>query len=180
MSATPTPAEWKAILLQAEPHAKPWIVDGFADALPELCEKFEINTKLRQSHFIAQCAHESDHFRTTVEYASGAAYEGRKDLGNTHAGDGKKFKGRGLIQLTGRFNYQKAAQEFKQPFVDDPELVMRFPWAASVSAWFWRTFDLNTIADTDDVRAVTRRVNGGLNGLDSRVAALSSTKKALA
>jgi putative chitinase len=180
MSATLTPAEWRAVLVKIAPHGKPWILDGFADALPRLCEKYEINTKDRQAHFIAQCAHECDHFKTTQEYASGAAYNGRKDLGNTQPGDGPRFKGRGLIQLTGRANYTNAARELNDPLiVATPEIVERFPLAADVSAWFWHTHKLNQHADRDDVRAVTKIINGGYNGLDSRVAYLAATKKAL-
>jgi putative chitinase len=175
-----TPAEWRAALVKIEPRGKPWILDGFADALPELCERYKIDTPLRQQHFLAQCAHESDHFQTTQEYASGAAYERRKDLGNTQKGDGPRFKGRGLIQLTGRYNYTQAQREFGQPFVDKPEMVERFPWAANVSGWFWHKNEINKHADRDDVRSVTKVVNGGLNGLDSRVAALGKAKTAFA
>jgi putative chitinase len=175
-----TPAEWRGALVKVEPNGKPWIIDGFADALPASCEKYEIDTPVRRQHFIAQCAHESDHFRTTKEYASGAAYNGRKDLGNTEPGDGPRFKGRGLIQLTGRYNYEKAAEAFGEPFVEEPELVERFPWAASVSAWWWATHGCNELADKDDVVAVTKRVNGGTLGLDSRKAALGRARTAIA
>ena len=175
-----SPIEWRAVLLKAAPHGKPWILDGFADALPDLCERFDINTPVRQQHFIAQCAHESDHFATTKEYASGAAYEGRSDLGNTHKGDGRRFRGRGLIQLTGRYNYAAAAKALEAPFLDDPEMVERFPYAADVSGWFWKDRGLNQLADHDDVREVTRRVNGGLNGLASRTAALDSVRSLIA
>jgi putative chitinase len=171
-----TPAEWRNVLLKAGPHGKPWILDGFADALPGLCERWEIDTPTRQQHFIAQCAHESDHFATTREYASGAAYERRKDLGNLYTGDGKKFRGRGLIQLTGRANYAAASRALDRDFISAPDLVERFPAAADVSGWFWQTHGLNELADKDDVKAVTRRVNGGLNGLESRVAALASVR----
>ena len=171
-----SPQEWRRVLLKAGPHGKPWILDGFADALPGLCERFAIDTPVRQQHFIAQCAHESDHFATTREYASGKAYEGRRDLGNTQKGDGARFRGRGLIQLTGRANYTAASKALGEPYALDPELVERFPAAAIVSGWFWHTHGLNELADKDDVKAVTRRVNGGLNGLDSRVAALASVR----
>ena len=110
------------------------------------------------------------------EYASGKAYEGRRDLGNTQKGDGARFRGRGLIQLTGRANYTAASKALGEPYALDPELVERFPAAAIVSGWFWQTHGLNELADKDDVKAVTRRVNGGLNGLDSRVAALASVR----
>jgi putative chitinase len=175
-----TPAEWRAVLIKITPDGKPWILDGFADALPGLSERYAINTPDRQAHFIAQCAHESAHFQTTVEYASGKAYEGRKDLGNVHKGDGARFKGRGLIQLTGRANYERASLALNQPFVDEPDLVARFPAAAEVSGWFWDAHKLNRHADTDDLRAATKAINGGYNGLDSRQAYLLRAKSALA
>jgi putative chitinase len=175
-----TPLEWEAVLRQIAPSGRQWIVIGFADELPSLAHRFKIDTPDRQAHFIAQCAHESDGFRTTVEYADGSAYEGRKDLGNTSKGDGRKYKGRGLIQLTGRANYTAAAKALSQPFVQRPERVAEFPCAAEVSGWFWATHDLNRHADRDDVEAVTRAINGGLNGLDSRVAYLKTAKGAIA
>jgi putative chitinase len=173
-----TTDEWKAILLKVEPNGKDWIVLGLADQMNRLADEFEINTPLRQQHFIAQCAHESDHFRTTREYASGKAYEGRKDLGNTQKGDGERYRGRGLIQLTGRANYARADAELREPYVAHPELVEVFPAAAIVSGWFWKTHGLNNHADRDDPRAVCKVVNGGYNGLDSRLAALKDCKKA--
>jgi putative chitinase len=178
--STLTPAEWLTVLRKIAPHGKEWILLGFADALPRYVEQFEINTTNRQAHFISQCAHECDHFKTTEEYASGAAYEGRKDLGNVKPGDGKRFKGRGLIQLTGRANYAAASTALNADYVVEPELVARFPAAADVSAWYWDTHKLNRHADNDDVRQVTKIINGGYNGLDSRVAYLASAKRALA
>ena len=175
-----TPVEWEAVLKRIAPSGKPWILMGFADALDALCERYQIDTPDRQAHFIAQVAHESDGFRTTVEYADGSAYEGRKDLGNTHKGDGRRFKGRGLIQLTGRANYAAATKALSRDFVGHPERVGEFPAAAEVSGWFWDTHALNRPADRDDVEAVTRAINGGLNGLDSRVAYLNAAKGAIA
>src|SRR5512139_346805 len=82
------------------------VVEGMIKYLPAAMEKYGINTKLRIAHFLGQLCHESDHFRTLQEYASGARYEGRRDLGNVFRGDGRKYKGRGGIQLTGRANYK--------------------------------------------------------------------------
>jgi putative chitinase len=175
-----TPIEWRAVLLSIEPAGKPWILDGLADAMPAIADDWGVNTPTRQQHFLSQCAHESDHFRTTREYATGRAYEGRKDLGNTMKGDGAKFRGRGLIQLTGRANYTRAAHELSEPYIDDPERVERFPHAAIVSAWFWKTHGLNELADDDAIEPVTRRVNGGLNGLASRKIALARARTAIA
>lgn len=115
--------------------------------------------------FVAQCAHESDHFKTTVEYASGSAYEGRKDLGNTEPGDGRRFKGRGYIQLTGRENYRLAGVYFGMDFLSNPELVAQPEWAAKVSAWFFTVFRK---IDGLDITRATKRINGGLNGIKQR------------
>jgi|SRR4051812_23187011 len=139
----------------------------------------EINTPLRQAHFIAQVGHESCDFRYSEEIASGTAYEGRGDLGNTNAGDGPRFKGRGLIQITGRANYNAYGQHKERDFVTptnydliatDPEL------AVDVSCWFWTKHGLNALADADDVRAVTKVINGGYNGLADRQARLERAK----
>ena len=179
MPAPKTLEEWQEVLWQIEPHGKQWIILGLADNMPDLIHRFEINTDLGQQHFLAQCAHESDHFKTTQEYASGAAYNGRRDLGNVQAGDGPRFKGRGLIQLTGRANYTNASRELGDPdILAKPETVERFPLAATVSGWFWKKNNLNAVADRDDPRAVCKIVNGGYNGLDSRLAALKDCKAA--
>jgi putative chitinase len=175
-----TPDEWKAVLYKIAPRGKPWIIDGFADALPQLVETYHVDTPLRQAHFLAQVAHESDHFKTTTEYASGAAYEGRRDLGNTHKGDGKRFRGHGLIQLTGRANHAAASEALDHDFVAHPEDAAIFPWAAEVAGWYWSTNKLNRHADRDDVRAATKAINGGLNGLRDRTAYLDQAKRALA
>ena len=108
------------------------------------------------------------------------AYEGRRDLGNTHKGDGKRYKGRGLIQLTGRYNYGKASEALGHDFVANPEDAAIFPWAAESAGCTGRPHKLNRHADTDDVRAATKAINGGLNGLASRTVYLDRAKKALA
>jgi len=129
------------------------------------------DTPLRQCHFLAQTGHESGDLLYTEELASGQAYEGRTDLGNTQPGDGPKFKGRGLIQLTGRANYVAYGNSIGQDLtVDgnwtsvatDPSL------AVDAACWFWTTHNLNALADNDDLQTITRRVNGGLNGLQDR------------
>lgn len=152
----------------------------YAKPLEDACIRFGIDTELRKCHFLAQVAHESDGFRTATEYASGRAYEGRKDLGNTHPGDGVRFKGRGLIQLTGRDNYASYSRAIygDSRCVDAPETVAGLPDAALAAGWFWRTKGLNALADKDDIRAVTRRINGGTNGLDDRTAWLAKAKAA--
>ncbi|WP_303638800.1 glycoside hydrolase family 19 protein [Stenotrophomonas tuberculopleuritidis] len=151
----------------------------YAQALEDGCIQFGIVTALQKAHFLAQVAHESDGFRTATEYASGRAYEGRADLGNVQPGDGMRFKGRGLIQLTGRENYATFSNAMGQGdlFVRSPELVAQLPWAVSAAGWFWKRKGLNALADRDDVVAVTRRINGGTNGLEDRKRRLAQAKK---
>lgn len=146
------------------------------------CMKFyDINTPLRIAHFLAQCGHESMSLRYMHEIASGQAYEGRGDLGNTEPGDGKKFRGHGAIQLTGRANHQSFFDYIGKPeLIDTPEVLetdLSLAWKAS--GWFWMSRKLNNYADRDDVRTITKRINGGLNGLEDRRQYLSRAKKAL-
>lgn len=151
----------------------------FHRPLLAMLPRYGIDTPLRTAHFLAQIAHESGCLRYTEELASGAAYEGRKDLGNLQAGDGPRFKGRGLIQLTGRANYRQYGQACQRDFEhrDDPGRVASDPaLAVDVAGWFWATRTLNTLADRDDLQGITRRVNGGLNGLDERAAYLVRAK----
>ncbi|ARG33841.1 TPA: glycoside hydrolase family 19 protein [Acinetobacter baumannii] len=132
--------------------------------------------ELRFAHFIAQLAHESGNFRYMEEIASGAAYEGRKDLGNIMAGDGVRFKGRGPIQLTGRTNYQKYGRALGIDFEAYPELVAIPSIGLLVACKFWVNNGLNELADRDDLLTITRRINGGTNGLDDRKAKLTKIK----
>lgn len=139
----------------------------------------DINTPLRQAHFLAQLGHESGSLIYSEEIASGQAYEGRADLGNTQPGDGPRFKGRGLIQITGRTNYTAYGNARNHDFVtgDNPRLLATDPnLAADCSGWFWATRNLNALADKDDVLTITRRINGGTNGLADRESRLSLAK----
>ena len=135
-----------------------------------------LDNSLRLIHFLAQLAHESGNFRYMEEIASGAAYEGRKDLGNTQAGDGKRYKGRGPIQLTGRANYRKYGQQLGIDFENNPEIVAIPSVGLLVACKFWFDNGLNELADKDDVLTITRRINGGLNGFDDRKNKLSTIK----
>lgn len=158
------------------PHARADIAVGIVAATAEI-EAAAINTPLRMQHFLAQLAHESDQFKTTREYASGSAYEGREDLGNTHPGDGRRFRGRGLIQITGRANARAAGEAMGQPYEEHPELMETFPHALLVSIWFWNSRKLSAKADEDDVVGITKRINGGTNGLADRKKWLAKAKK---
>lgn len=138
-----------------------------------------VDTPLRQAHFLAQLGHESGQLRYTEELASGTAYEGRKNLGNTQPGDGVRFKGRGLIQLTGRANYTAFGKFMGQDFLtgDNPRKLSQDPaLAVGVAVWFWNTHHMNAMADADDVLACTKCVNGGTRGLDDRTAMLARAK----
>ena len=160
-------------------HASALVVARFFPPLLAGLALAEAGTPLRQAHFLAQVGHESAELRYTEELASGAAYEGRKDLGNTQKGDGPRFKGRGLIQITGRANYAAYGKARHGDFLsgDTPMRLAKEPaLAADVAVWFWQTQRLNALADEDDLPALTRRVNGGENGLAAREALLSRAR----
>jgi putative chitinase len=135
------------------------------------------DTGLRLAHFMAQLAHESGGFRYMEEIASGQAYEGRTDLGNTQPGDGKLFKGRGPIQLTGRANYRTYGRALGLDFESNPAMVAIPSVGLLVACKYWDQQKLNALADADDVVAITKRINGGTNGLAERRALLAKAKE---
>jgi predicted chitinase len=149
------------------PGGKAAILQDIADNW-DVAERAGINTPLRICHFMAQIAHESDSFRTAREYASGAAYEGRADLGNVKKGDGVRYRGRGLIQLTGRANYRAAGEALGIPLETTPTLAEGGRVIMQIAVWYWTSRRLNGYADKNDIRAVTKRINGGYNGLADR------------
>lgn len=130
----------------------------------------------RFAHFIAQLAHESGNFRYMEEIASGTAYEGRKDLGNTEKGDGTRYKGRGPIQLTGRANYRKYGRALGIDFESHPEMVSIPSIGLLVACKYWTNNELNELADRDDILKITLRINGGTNGIEDRKAKLAMIK----
>lgn len=130
----------------------------------------KIDTRQRKAMFLAQLAHESVQLRYFEEIASGAAYEGRTDLGNTHPGDGVRYKGRGPIQLTGRSNYRAAGRALGLPLERKPKLAAQPSVGFRTAGWFWSSRGLNRLADQGNFREVTRRINGGFNGLSERTA----------
>lgn len=139
-----------------------------------------ITSPQQQAMFIAQLAHESGGFHYMEEIASGAAYEGRADLGNTQPGDGVRYKGRGYIQVTGRYNYTQAGQALGLDLVNNPELAAQPQNAARIAAWYWTSRDINETANTGDFVQVTRLINGGTNGLADRQAYYARAQAALA
>lgn len=139
-------------------------------------QRYDITTPGRLCHFMAQIAHESDGFRTTEEYASGAAYEGRKDLGNVRKGDGTRFKGRGLIQLTGRANYRVYGERLGVDLEARPQRAAAPDFSLVIACEYWKDKGLNAFADRDDIVGITKRINGGTNGLSDRKAKLAAAK----
>jgi putative chitinase len=161
--------------------------------------KYGIDTPKRQAAFIGQCGHESNSFKvleenlhysaqalmrvwpsrfdqaTADKYANNPemiankVYGGRADLGNTQEGDGWKFHGRGVIQLTGRSNYQVCGDALGQPFTTQPELLLEPEWACMSAGWFWNKKGLNALAESEDWTTMTKRINGGTLGLDDRI-----------
>lgn len=138
-----------------------------------------MGSSLRLAHFMAQLAHESGGFRYMEEIASGQAYEGRAALGNTAPGDGKRYKGRGPIQLTGRANYRLFGRELGLDFESHPEIVALPSVGLLVACHFWKLRGLAALADADDLQAITRRINGGTNGLAERQGYLVKAKALL-
>lgn len=161
----------------------------FASALTLAMDKYQINTRLRMAAFIAQVGHESGQLRYVRELG-GDQYLSKYDtgalaarLGNTPEadGDGKKYRGRGLIQITGHDNYLACS---KALFGDDrllrtPELLEQAEWACKSAAWFWNSRNLNALADSGSFEMITRRINGGLNGQDERAAVYYAALKVL-
>lgn len=155
-------------------HIKP-----FVNWLNEYLPKFEINTPLRLAAFLAQVGHESGRMRYVEEIASGRAYEGRKDLGNVQKGDGCRFKGRGLIQITGRANYTELSNDVGVDFVSQPMLLSLPEYAVMSACWYWQKRGLNELADESRFRDITRRINGGYNGLEDREKLYARCKRML-
>jgi putative chitinase len=154
------------------PKAKPGRCAFYFLSLKTAMAEFLINTPSREAAFLAQITHESGSLRYVRELASGENYEGRADLGNTELGDGVRFRGRGLIQITGRANYLACS---KVLFGDDRLVnfpgLLELPEAACRSAaWFWWGHGLNSLADAGEFEKITRRINGGTNGAADRLA----------
>lgn len=134
------------------------------------------DSALRLAHFMAQLIHESGSFVYMEEIASGAAYEGRTDLGNTQPGDGRRFKGRGPIQITGRDNYRKFGRKIGIDIESNPTIAAVPSIGLHLALEYWKDRNLNALADADDVEAITRKINGGTNGLADRKAQLAKVK----
>lgn len=147
----------------------------------------ELSTVARMAAFLAQVGHESGGFRYVREIwgptPAQKRYEGRADLGNTEPGDGFRYRGRGLIQITGRANYRRLTQRLmpmcSPDFEGMPEMLETHRWAALSAADYWKDRGLNRYADSGDFRTLTKRINGGLNGYEDRVRRLERATAAL-
>ena len=159
--------------------AKRWL-----SSIESAMAEFEIHTPKRQAAFLAQIGHESGGLRWTVEIwgptPAQRRYEGRADLGNDRVGDGFKYRGRGLIQTTGRANYRSTGSALGVDLVARPERLAEPVLAARSAGWFWRAHGLNELADVGDFMRITRRINGGTNGYADRLALFEVAQQVLA
>ena len=170
-------------LLQILPNAGP-VAGVFVPVLNAAMVHYQIIGPKRVAAFIAQIGHESGQLKYVKEIwgptVAQAKYEGRKDLGNTVAGDGSKYRGRGLIQITGRANYMACGEALGLDLITQPELLEKPQHACMSAAWFWASKGLNTLADADQFDKITRRINGGQNGAADRQALYARALKVLA
>jgi putative chitinase len=151
-------------------------------------KKYEINTDLRMMHFIAQAAHETANFRTLVEFGSGKdlnrngfddyleRYDFRGDLGNNKAGMGQKYRGRGIFQLTGLFNYIRFGSRISIDLAKNPDRAAEPEVSVLIACLYWNDKKLSPLADKDDIVGITKKINGGRNGLEDRQAKLARLK----
>ncbi len=162
------------------PGARSEDIAAYLVPLNRAMARYGITTRERQAAFLAQIAVESGQLRYRYELASGEAYEGRAGLGNVCPGDGPRFKGRGLIQLTGRANYRRVGAALGLALEDDPDLAALPENSANIAAYFFNSRGLNALADRGDFREITRRVNGGFRGLEARTRFYNAALAALA
>lgn len=177
--ALPAYAVTEARLRRLAPAGKPAIVAGIALNFDRLAAAQGLATRLRLCHFLAQAAHETDGFRTLQEYGGAAyfaRYEGRRDLGNVNPGDGARYHGRGIFQLTGRANYRRYGALIGVDIEAEPERAMEPETSLAIALAYWRDRRIDEAADADDVARVTELVNGGRNGLAERTRLLALAK----
>jgi putative chitinase len=156
---------------------------GIALGMDRYCPQYSINSPLRLAHFIAQACHETGGFKWLKEIwgptPAQKRYEGREDLGNVRAGDGRLYCGRGVFQLTGRSNYARIGSALALPLEMQPELASDPQISVWIACHYWLTHSINQVADADNVELATRLINGGQNGLASRKAYLAKAKELL-
>lgn len=173
-------------ILQIMPNAENY-VDKYLVYINGYSEKFHIDTPKRMAHFLAQIAHESNELRCTKELGNKAYFamydkgKLKQMLGNVKDGDGYKYRGRGLIQITGRANYQayQKSRFCRGNVMENPELLEQPLGAVKSAMWWWWKHGLNELADSDSFLAITKVINGGTNGLESRRKYLAKAKVAL-
>lgn len=159
------------------------VAQAWCSAISNAMAEHDIATPARQAAFLAQCGHESMGFTRTREIwgptPAQERYEGRADLGNTQQGDGFRFRGRGLIHLTGRANYRACSNVLDQDFEAHPDMLEVPAYAARSAAWYWQEHNLNALADAGKFELLTRRINGGLNGYADRTTRWYRARNAL-
>lgn len=142
---------------------------GELQDLNSCLNRYQINTSARIRYFLSQIAHESGGLRWLKELDSGDYLEGRDDLGNIHPGDGRKYKGAGVIQLTGRSNYEAFSRSINDTKVMDGCDYVAQVYPFTSAGFWWHNNNMNALCDRGaTVEEVTKRVNGGYNGLDDR------------
>ena len=170
-------------LLQILPNAGQSAGD-FVSALNTAMNHYQIIGSKRVAAFIAQIGHESGQLKYVKEIwgptKAQAKYEGRADLGNTVKGDGTRYRGRGLIQITGRANYVACGEALGLDLINHPELLEKPQHACMSAAWFWASRGLNTLADAGSFSKITSRINGGQNGSADRQVLYAKAMKVLA
>jgi len=203
--------DWPGLIKELAPLARASVLEAFRSA-PSVLDAAQVNTPIRQSHFLAQAAHETGGFSRLEEglnysakrilevfksvpsatlanrlannpealanYVYDDAHR-RSKLGNTQPGDGYRYRGRGIFQLTGRANYEAMGKRVQLPLLIQPELVNSSRYLLPIALSFWAARGLNAFADEDDLVSITRRINGGENGLEDRAAWLVRFKGAL-
>ena len=156
----------------------------FVPVLNTAMNRYQIVGSKRVAAFTAQIGHESGQLKYVKEIwgptVAQSRYEGRADLGNTEPGDGSKYRGRGLIQITGRANYKACGDALGLDLINQPELLEKPQHACMSAAWFWATKGLSTLADAGQFDKITRRINGGQNGAADRQALYARALKVLA
>jgi len=161
------------------------VIETIGPVFEDILHDNGLNSEIRVLHFIAQACHETMGLALLEEQASGDAYEGRVDLGNNQPGDGRRFKGRGLFQLTGRANYQFYGARTGLPLIDNPELAADPIASLQIACEFWNRNSLSPHADGDDVLTISQIINTGHigkimpNGLEDRKRYLALAKAAL-
>ena len=169
-------------LLQILPNAGP-VAGVFVPVLNTAMNRYQIVGSKRVAAFIAQIGHESGQLKYVKEIwgptAAQVRYEGRADLGNSQPGDGSKYRGRGLIQITGRANYKACGEALGLDLINHPELLEKPQHACMSAAWFWASRGLSTLADAGSFSKITSCINGGQNGAADRQALYDKALKVL-